>query len=89
MSVASKKTRPVGDGSVFGHVVGHPDLLLRVGVGHIQGALIPRESNAIGSRQVPRQDREGAVAIEAVDAVEVDLLHRVTRPVPATRRGDR
>ena len=74
-------------GTVLAEVVGHPDLLVLVGVGDVENVLVGREGDAVGPRLVADQQVELAVGAQAVDAVEVELAQRrLLQALQAVRR---
>ena len=74
-------------GAVLAEVVGHPDLLVLVGVGDVENVLVGREGDAVGAALVLDQQLELAVGAQAVDAVEVELAERrLLEALEAVRR---
>src|SRR5690606_30170912 len=67
--------------------VTHPDRALRIGVCDVQRAFIRRERDAVRKRERGVDEVHAAVRIEAVDAIEVELLERrVVQALEPVRR---
>src|SRR5574341_525050 len=53
-----EKDATVGEGPIVPDVVGHPDSGVRVGVADVQGLLVRREADPIGTLDVPGNKRQ-------------------------------
>ena len=63
----------VARGAIGGEVPGFPEGALGIGVGHVEGAAVRGEGDAVGAGEFGGEQGDGAVGGATVDALEVHL----------------